>query len=250
MHPNKQKETAVTSRSLLKQHALGAAHAVTGSLFLYEYFYDGKVTRWLLDAGLTVEDPKADFRKRLPDGITAADIDFIIISHAHADHCGYLPKLIKDGFKGKVFVTPATKDLMSIILPDSGHLQEEAAKRMNRRFRRRQGEPVRSFKGNQNGSYKGFGNGRREIRTDRNGRNGRNDRNQNRFTALYNEADAREAMKSLVTVDYRIRRRVSPENRLHLYRCRSHSRLGGCEHGNRQRQQQAYSLFHRQRRSP
>jgi Cft2 family RNA processing exonuclease len=70
----------------------------------------------------------------LPSGINASDIDFAIISHAHVDHSAYLPKLIKDGFKGSVYVTPATRDLMGVILPDSGYLQEEEAKRKNARL--------------------------------------------------------------------------------------------------------------------
>jgi metallo-beta-lactamase family protein len=213
MHPTGQKEQPATARRLLKQHALGAAHAVTGSLFLYEYFYDGKVTRWLVDVGLTVEDQAADFQKRLPAGITAADINFIIISHAHVDHCGYLPKLVKDGFKGKVFVTPATKDLMSIIMPDSGHLQEEAAKRLNKRFLRyrtrvsaKSGIVKGKGKNNRNGGFRDNRSG-----SNRFGKETGSQRFPKRFLPLYTEADTKAAMSLLVTVDYHIRRRVNPE---------------------------------------
>ena len=138
MNKRQLQEVDRTGRSVLKFHILGAAQSVTGSLFLYELFEKGKVTRFLVDAGLTVENPQADYRKRLPTGVNPADVDFVILSHAHVDHCGYLPKLIKDGFKGKVYVTPATYDLMTVILPDSGYLQEEQAKaRLNRHNRQR-----------------------------------------------------------------------------------------------------------------
>lgn len=136
MNKRQQKELARTGRSVLKLHTLGAARAVTGSLYLFEFFEKGKVTRFIADLGLTVENPQVDFQKRLPAGINAADIDFAVISHAHVDHSGYLPKLIKDGFKGPVYCTPATKDLLGVILPDSGYLQEEEAKRAKKRLER------------------------------------------------------------------------------------------------------------------
>lgn len=213
MYPIKQKAPAPSGRRLLKQHALGAAHAVTGSLFLYEYFYDGKVTRWLVDVGLTVEDQAADFQKRLPAGITAADINFIIISHAHVDHCGDPPKLVKDGFRGKVFVTPATRDLMSIIMPDSGHLQEEAAKRLNKRFLRDRILFQARAKAKSGSGRDKRSKGRRDNHPGGNlsAKKGSETRSQNRFLPLYTEADTEAAMHLLVTVDYHIRRRVNPE---------------------------------------
>jgi len=134
MNKRQQKDLSRTGRSVLRLHVLGAAHAVTGSMYLFEYHEKDKVTRFITDLGLTVENQQADFQKRLPSGINASDIDFAIISHAHVDHSAYLPKLIKDGFKGSVYVTPATRDLMGVILPDSGYLQEEEAKRKNARF--------------------------------------------------------------------------------------------------------------------
>ncbi|MEZ5258401.1 MAG: MBL fold metallo-hydrolase [Ilumatobacteraceae bacterium] len=60
-------------------------------------------------------------------------IDAVILSHAHLDHCGYLPRLIRDGFHGRVIATEATAELAGIVLPDSGHLQEEEAEYANRR---------------------------------------------------------------------------------------------------------------------
>jgi metallo-beta-lactamase family protein len=131
-----QKRVARTGQPLLKLHVLGAAGAVTGSLNLFEYIERDRVTRFLVDVGLTVEDERADFMNRLPVGIKPADIDFVIISHAHIDHSGFLPKLVKDGFKGPVYLTPASSDLLQFMLPDSGFLQEEAVKRANARNRK------------------------------------------------------------------------------------------------------------------
>ncbi len=133
MNRREQKRLSKTGQPIKKLHFLGAAGGVTGSLNLIEYIERDKTTRFILDVGLTVEDENADFQNRLPAGITPGDIDFVIISHAHIDHSGYLPKLVKDGFKGPAYVTAATHDLLKILLPDSGYLQEEATKRCLKR---------------------------------------------------------------------------------------------------------------------
>lgn len=133
MNRREQKRLSRTGQPIKKLHFLGAAGGVTGSLNLIEYIERDKTTRFILDVGLTVEDENADFQNRLPAGITAGDIDFVIISHAHIDHSGFLPKLVKDGFKGPAYVTAATRDLLNILLPDSGYLQEEATKRCLKR---------------------------------------------------------------------------------------------------------------------
>lgn len=65
--------------------------------------------------------------------VNPSEIDSIILTHAHIDHSGYIPRLIEQGFKGKIYSTPATKDLCRILLPDSGHLMEEEAEYLNRR---------------------------------------------------------------------------------------------------------------------
>ncbi len=108
----------------IRAHFLGATHSVTGSFHYFEYEYRGKVTRFALDAGMLQEDESENFRRRLPKGTKASDLDFVIFSHAHIDHIGYFPKLWKDGFRGKAFATAATRDLMHLLLPDSGKIQE------------------------------------------------------------------------------------------------------------------------------
>lgn len=118
----------------VKFHPLGSAGDVTGSLFLFEVtLATGKTTRFLLEVGLHQDDDNINHSHRLPKGVKMSDIDFIIMSHAHIDHSGYLPKAIADGFKGVVYTHEATKDLCRFLLPDSGNLQERAAERMNER---------------------------------------------------------------------------------------------------------------------
>src|SRR5436189_3252245 len=64
--------------------------------------------------------------------MAATDSECLILTHAHLDHCGWIPRLVKEGFRGQIYATPATIDLCGIILPDSGHLQEEDAECYNR----------------------------------------------------------------------------------------------------------------------
>ena len=109
---------------------LGAAGTVTGSKHLINTSSDGdgkNGIQVLVDCGLF--QGQKEWRERnwqqLP--IPANQIDAVILTHAHLDHCGWIPRLVKQGFKGPIFATAATIDLCGIILPDSGHLQEEDA---------------------------------------------------------------------------------------------------------------------------
>jgi metallo-beta-lactamase family protein len=108
---------------------LGAARTVTGSKHLLQV--GGR--RLLVDCGL-FQGLKA-LRERnwqaLP--VKASDIEAVVLTHAHLDHCGYLPRLVSQGFKGRVFCTPGTAELARIVLEDAAHLQEEDAERANRR---------------------------------------------------------------------------------------------------------------------
>lgn len=137
MTKQEQKRCNRSGKQRIKLHVLGAAGAVTGSLNLIEIIEPNSITRFLVDCGLTVEDPRADFSNRLPDGIKPSDINFVIISHAHIDHSGFLPKLVKDGFNGPVYLTHASAELLQFMLPDSGYLQEQAASRAKVRSRKR-----------------------------------------------------------------------------------------------------------------
>lgn len=107
----------------LKLKFFGAAQNVTGSCYLVEA--DG--TRILVDCGLYQE---RDLKQRNWDAfpVPPDTIDAVLLTHAHLDHCGRLPKLVKDGFRGKIFCTPATSEIAQIIMKDSAYLQEEDIK--------------------------------------------------------------------------------------------------------------------------
>ncbi len=103
---------------------LGAAGTVTGSKHLLEWH--GR--RVLLDCGLFQGRKELRLKNREPFPVDPASIDAVILSHAHIDHMGFLPKLVRDGFSGYVYASRATCDLAEIMLRDSAHIQEEDAK--------------------------------------------------------------------------------------------------------------------------
>jgi metallo-beta-lactamase family protein len=114
---------------------LGAAGTVTGSKHLINTSSDltGRAgTQVLVDCGLF--QGQKEWRERNWQGLplNAQEIECVILTHAHLDHCGWIPRLVKQGFRGQIYATQATIDLCSIILPDSGHLQEEDAEFHNR----------------------------------------------------------------------------------------------------------------------
>src|SRR5688572_22308863 len=108
---------------------LGAAKTVTGS----KYFIQDNDTRLLVDCGLFQGIKPIRSLNWEPLPIEAESIDAVILTHAHLDHSGYLPALVKRGFNGDVYATYGTKDLCAILLPDSGKIQEEDAAYANRK---------------------------------------------------------------------------------------------------------------------
>lgn len=113
----------------MKLRFLGAAETVTGSRFLVET----RGAKVLVDCGLFQGLKKLRERNRQPFPVPPSSIQSLILTHAHIDHSGYIPALVKLGFRGKIYCTDATFDLCSILLPDAGHLQEEEAEYANRR---------------------------------------------------------------------------------------------------------------------
>ena len=108
---------------------LGAAGTVTGSKYLLETAR----SRVLVDCGLFqgLKELRQRNWSRFP--VPPNTIHAVVLTHAHIDHSGYLPRLAKEGYRGPVYATPATADLLGILLPDSGHLQEEEAAYANRK---------------------------------------------------------------------------------------------------------------------
>ncbi|MBN1231766.1 MAG: MBL fold metallo-hydrolase [Candidatus Coatesbacteria bacterium] len=117
----------------MKVQFLGAAQTVTGSCF---YFSDYNNTKFLVDCGMYQGDTELKRRNFLPFSFSPSDIDFVILTHSHIDHSGLLPKLVRDGFKGRIYATEATKELSNVMLQDSAHIQEMEAELKNKKRRR------------------------------------------------------------------------------------------------------------------
>jgi len=116
----------------------GAAQTVTGSKHLIEI--NGK--RLLLECGLFQGRRKDTYDFNLNFDFDPASIDAVILSHAHIDHSGNLPNLVKQGFKGPIYATDATRDLADIMLKDSGHIHEYDVKYLNRKLAKKGQPPV------------------------------------------------------------------------------------------------------------
>jgi len=151
----------------------GAARMVTGSKHLLELNSGVKI---LLDCGLFQGNPKEADELNRNWGFEPKEVDFLILSHAHIDHCGLIPKLVKDGYKGKIYCTPGTFDLTKILLLDSAHIHEQDIFYHNKKRARRGEEPV---------------------------------------DVLYNESDVNRALKQFELVEYRIEKKLSEEVSFH-----------------------------------
>jgi metallo-beta-lactamase family protein len=150
----------------MKVQFYGAARRVTGSKHLLT---TNKGTKILLDCGLFQGIGTTELN--LSFGFDPADVDYVILSHAHIDHTGLLPRLVKEGFNGTVYCTPATKSLCQIMLLDSAKIQQSDVKRINKR-RQKQG---------------------REL-----------------LEALYEEEDAEKAIELMKTVGYHKKLEIEP----------------------------------------
>ena len=111
---------------------LGGARTVTGS----RHLVDTGRARVLVDCGMFQGGPSESIRNRVPLGVDPSTLDAVVLTHAHLDHCGLLPLLVREGFRGSIVCTAATAELARLVLLDSAKLQEEFAKRSARRERR------------------------------------------------------------------------------------------------------------------
>jgi metallo-beta-lactamase family protein len=129
----------------MQLHFLGGASTVTGSKFLLA---TGQANI-LIDCGMFQGSPNETIRNRVPLGFDPKTLDAVLVTHAHLDHCGYLPVVVKEGYAGPIVLTSATAELVEIVLLDSGRLQEEFAERHSRWERRHPTEALTADKGDE-----------------------------------------------------------------------------------------------------
>ena len=115
----------------MKLSFLGGATTVTGS----QYLLDTGEARVLIDCGMFQGSPNETVRNRLPFAYDPKDVDALLLTHAHLDHCGLIPHLVASGFDGVIHSTGGTVELAGLVLLDSAKLQTEFAKRAARRDR-------------------------------------------------------------------------------------------------------------------
>ncbi len=121
----------------MKLKFLGGARTVTGSCFHIEC----NKHKILVDCGMYQGEGADEINKSVFD-FRPEEIDYIFITHAHLDHSGLLPKIVKDGFKGKIITTSATRDLLDLMLYDSAHIQETDAEWLTKKALRAGKPPV------------------------------------------------------------------------------------------------------------
>jgi metallo-beta-lactamase family protein len=129
----------------MRVHFLGATRTVTGSAFLLE---KGPL-KWLVDCGMFQGGKEIERRNRNIRPYRPKELNVVLLTHAHIDHSGLIPKLVRGGFRGKILCTQATFDLCDIMLRDSAHIQEMEAEwqnRKNRRSAKEVGEPLYTVK--------------------------------------------------------------------------------------------------------
>jgi metallo-beta-lactamase family protein len=106
----------------MKIQFLGAAGEVTGSRHSIEVMLAGRPRHFMVDYGMFQGGREASNKNLEPLPINPNDLDFVVLTHAHIDHSGLLPRLCAQGFKGPIYCTTATYELLKILLPDSAHL--------------------------------------------------------------------------------------------------------------------------------
>jgi metallo-beta-lactamase family protein len=117
---------------MMKVEFLGGVRTVTGSATLLEK----NSLKWLVDCGMFQGSKEIEERNRNIQSYDPKDLSFILLTHAHIDHSGLIPKLVKEGFRGKVICTKATFNLCEVMLRDSGHIQEMESEWQNRKHQR------------------------------------------------------------------------------------------------------------------
>ena len=108
---------------------LGAARTVTGS----QYFLEAGGSRILIDCGMFQGEKALRLRNWAEPDFDAATVDALVLTHTHLDHIGRVPRLVKQGFRGRIYCTPPTRELAEVLLLDAAHLQEEDAGYLNRK---------------------------------------------------------------------------------------------------------------------
>src|SRR3954447_23493093 len=129
-------------------HFLGGATTVTGSRFLLTT----SRARIVIDCGMFQGSPNESIRNRIPLGFDPKELDAILITHAHLDHCGLLPVAVREGYSGPIRATKGTIELANLVLLDSGRLHEEFAKR-EARWERRHPDKVQADDAKEQAEY-------------------------------------------------------------------------------------------------